>query len=810
MRVFLKLMALGVLLGIAAVVIGAVVLMSMALSGLPDHQKLASYQPAVSSAVYSADGRQIGLFARENRIYVPIEQIPDHVIAAFMAAEDKDFYSHKGVDPMGVARAIVNNVTSIGEGRRMQGASTITQQVAENVLLADAARGSFLDKILTKIREALVSVRIEEVLTKDQIMEVYLNQIFLGFRSYGVQSAAQTYFGRDIRDLSVAQAAYLGALPKAPNNYNPLRYMDRAVGRRNWVIDRMVVNGFITPAQGAAAKAEPLAVTPKPRGSWTDPEAGEFVEEVRRDLIRRFGKDAPYSRGFIVRATVDLDTQRAARQALQAGLTRIDPRRERGFRGAVGWLNYGEGWQQRLAAVKYWRPDPRAQLAIVLDNAQTFGLIEGRKVPIPQADKDWAARSSKQLEDGAVVWLGKRDDGTLQLRRHAGLQGALVSIDVRTGAVVAMAGGYDIEDSGFNRATQAMRQPGSSFKPIIYAAGLEQGMTPESKISDARIRGGGWSPENADRRFFGAMTLRQALVLSRNTVTVRIARRIGMRRVADYARRFGVYDDLPNDLTMALGAGETTVMRLTSGFAVFPNGGRHIPPVFYDRLQDPRGRTVWRADRRSCAACDVEYDANRGPPLIEPWGVQVISPRTAWEMTQILREAVTRGTGKDAQFGRPVGGKTGTTSDYKDAWFVGFSPSLATGVYVGYDLPRTIYGGAAGGKVAAPIFRNFMAQAHADRPREDFTPSAEVMREIEAEERMNILAELQNDPAGAAAALAALRRGDSPMQRAARAAEEEVIDDGPRYRNKKSTTKKKKSNGKSGGQRAQRGAGAPG
>jgi penicillin-binding protein 1A len=782
MRVFLKLTALLVLLGVAGVVFGAVVLVSMALSGLPDHQKLASYQPAVSSTIYSADGRQIGLFARENRIHVPIEQIPDHVIAAFMAAEDKDFYSHAGVDPMGVARAIVNNIASIGEGRRMQGASTITQQVAENVLLADAARGNTLDKIITKIREGLVSVRIEEVLTKDQIMEVYLNQIFLGFRSYGVQAAAQTYFGRDVRDLTVAQAAYLGALPKAPNNYNPLRHMDRAVGRRNWVIDRMVINGFITPAQGAAAKAEPLAVTPKPRGSWTNPEAGEFVEEVRRDLIRRFGKDAPYSRGFIVRATVDLDTQRAAREALQKGLTRVDPRRERGFRGAVGWMSPAEGWQQKLRTNMFWRPDPRAQLAIVLDGVQNFGLVGGKKVVIPQADKDWAGRSAKPLEDGAIVWLGRRDDGTLQLRRHAGLQGALVSIDVRTGAVVAMAGGYDVEDSGFNRATQAMRQPGSSFKPIIYAAGLEQGMTPETKISDARIRGGGWSPENADRRFFGAMTLRQALVLSRNTVTVRIARRIGMRRVADYARRFGVYDDLPNDLTMALGAGETTVLRLTSGFAVFPNGGRHIPPVFYDRLQDPRGRTVWRSDRRSCAGCDVEYDATRAPPQIEPWGVQVISPRTAWEMTQILREAVVRGTGKGAQFGRPVGGKTGTTSDYKDAWFVGFTPSLATGVYVGYDLPRTIFGGAAGGTVAAPIFRDFMSKAHADRPQEDFTPSAEVMREIEAEERMNILAELQNDPAAAAAALAALRRGDGPLQRAARADQDEVIGDEPRPR----------------------------
>ena len=787
MRVFLKLLALGVLVGVAGCVVGAVALVGLALSGLPDHQKLANYQPAVSSTIYSSDGRQIGLFARQNRSYIPIEQVPDHVIAAFMAAEDKDFYSHKGVDPMGVARAVVFNITNLGQ-KRAQGASTITQQVAENVLLLDAKKTSLLDKILAKVREGLISLRIEEVMTKDQIMEVYVNQIFLGFRSYGVQAAAQTYFGKDVRDLTIAQAAYLGALPKGPNNYNPLRYMQAALGRRNWVIGRMAENGFITAQQAQAARAEPLLVTPKPRGSWTDPEAGEFVEEVRRDLIRRFGREAPYSRGFIIRSTVDLDRQKMARDTLSSSLIRLDPRRSRGFRGAVGWMNYNEGWQGRLAKARFWKPDPRAQFAIVLDNAQTFGLVDGKKIPIPQADKDWALRSKKPLADGALIWLGRRDDGTLQLLRQQGLQGALVSLDVRTGAVIAMAGGLEVEDSGFNRATQALRQPGSAFKPIIYAAALEQGLTPETKISDQRIRGGGWSPENADRRFYGAMTLSQALVLSRNTVTVRIARRVGMRRVADYARRFGVYDDLPNDLTMALGAGETTVLKLTAGFAVFPNGGRYVPPVFYDRLQDPRGRTVWRSDRRSCAGCDVAYDASLAPPSIDPWGVQVVSPRTAWEMTGILRDVIDRGTGRGNGIGRPAAGKTGTTSDYKDTWFVGFSPSIATGVYVGYDLPKTIFNGASGGGTAGPIWREYMMKAHAGRPIEDFTPSAEVMREIEAEERMNILAELQNNPAGAAAALAALRSGNTPMQRAAARAGttsgEDIIDDGPRYRNK--------------------------
>ena len=745
MRGSIKIIALFVLVMMASGVLGAVSLVNVALQGLPDYQRLANYQPALSSTIYASDGRQIGLFARQNRSYVPIEQVPDHVIAAFMAAEDKDFYTHSGVDMMGVARAIVFNVSNIGE-RRMQGASTITQQVAENVLLLDAERDSTFDKILAKIREGLVSIRIEEALTKDQIMEIYVNQIFLGFRSYGVQAAAQTYFGKDVRDLTIAEAAYLGALPKGPNNYNPVRHKDRALDRRNWVIGRMAENGFITAQQAAAAIAEPLNVTPNPRGSWTDPEAGEFVEEVRRDIIRRFGRDAPYTRGFIIRSTVDLDKQKAAREALVANLNRLDPRRTRGFAGPIGMMSVKGDWARRLARARYTRPDPQAQLALVLDGAQYFGLGNGTKIAIPQADQDWATRSEQPLLDGHLVWLGRRDDGTLQLQRHQGLQGALVSVDVHTGSVIAMVGGLDIEDSGFNRATQAKRQPGSAFKPIIYAAALEQGLTPETKISDEKIQGGGWSPENYDRRFYGTMTLRQGLVMSRNTVTVRIARKIGMRRVADFARRFGVYDNLPNDLTMALGAGETTVLRLTSAFAVFPNGGRYIPPVFYDRLQDPRGRTVWRSDRRSCPACEGVLNETAGPPQMDPWGVQVVSPRTAWEMTSILRDVVLRGTGRGVDFGRPIAGKTGTTSDYKDAWFVGFTPSIATGVYVGYDLPRTIYEGASGGPVAGPIFKQYMMAAHEGRPIEEFTVSPEVKREIEAEERMNILAELQTGP----------------------------------------------------------------
>ncbi len=743
MRGFVKYSLIAFLSLIAIGVMSAVYFLYLALSTLPDHQNLASFQPSISSRVYSSEGKQIGLFARQNRSFVPIDAIPNHVIGAFMAAEDKDFYTHSGVDPMGIARAIIYNITSVGEGRRMQGASTITQQVAENVMTGSQAKRRGLDKYISKLQEALISIRIESLLSKDKIIEIYLNQIFLGFRSYGVESASQTYFGKSVKDVTLSEAAYLGALPKAPNNYNPITNRQKALERRNWVLGRMVANGFITNSQGKSAMQDPLDYKPNPRGSWTQSDAGEFVEEVRRDLIRRFGPDAPYSRGFIIRTTVDLNAQKLAREALQRGLDRVNPNRVRGFKGAVGLLTIDSNWPQKLANAKYWKPDARAKLAIVMDGAQSYGLQEGTKVPIPQADKDWALRSSKPLSDGQIVWLGRRDDRSYQLQRAQAVQGAIVSLNAKTGAVIAMAGGYDAEDSGFNRATQAKRQPGSSFKPIIYAAGLEQGMTPNTKISDSRIQGGGWGPENSDRRYYGIITLKQALVLSRNTVTVRIARKIGMRRVADYARRFGVYKDLPNDLTMALGAGETTVLRMTSGFSVFPNGGRYVPPVYYDRLQDSSGNTVWRSDRRTCVGCNVDYDPNGPAPSIEPWGTQVISARTSWEMIDILKTAVTSGTGRAAQFSHEVGGKTGTTNDSKDVWFVGFTPSYSTGVYVGYDIPRTIYSGAAGGTVSAPIFKDYMMNFLADKPNEKFVASPEVLKEISAEERLNLLSNLQ-------------------------------------------------------------------
>lgn len=744
MRFITRMIALVLLAGIALGVFGVVVLLGLALKTIPDTQELANFSPAISSRVYSADGKQIGLFARQNRTFMSIDKMPNHVIAAFMAAEDKDFYTHPGVDLMGVSRAMIYNLSTLGRGKRMQGASTITQQVSENVLLSDNPNRQGLERYIEKVQEILISLRIESMLSKDQIMEIYLNQIFLGYRSYGVESAAQTYFGKSVKDISIAQAAYLASLPKSPTNYDPVRHPEAALGRRNWVVSRMVANGFISRAQGRAATLEAFDLKPQPKGSWTNPEAGEFVEEVRRDLIRRFGPDAPYTRGFIISTTVDLDAQRGARAALQRGLLRVNPNRARSFSGALGFLTLDENWKDKLARLRYNKPDPAARLGVVMQNAQSFGLIDGRVLPIPQADKDWAARSGKSLSDGQIVWLGRRDDASFQLRRAQNVQGALVSLNAHTGSVIAMAGGFDIEDSGFNRATQARRQPGSSFKPIIYATALEQGMTPDTKVNDAKITGGGWGPENSDRRYFGMITLHQALVLSRNTVTVRIARRIGMRRIADYARRFGVYDDLPNDLTMALGAGETTVLRLTAAYGAFPNGGRFIAPVFYDRLQDTRGTTVWRSDRRSCAGCDAPFDPKIGPPHLEPWGAQVISPRTAWEMIGILQDVVTSGTGRSAYFGRPIGGKTGTTNDYKDAWFVGFTPSYVTGVFVGYDLPRTIYNGAAGGVVSAPIFKDFMSNFLANKPVEQFEPSRDAMKEISAEERLSMIADLQS------------------------------------------------------------------
>lgn len=745
--------------GVASLAVGGV--LTYALIGMPNYRAIDTYSPAVASRVFGSDGELIGEFAREDRIYVALSAIPDHVIAAFLAAEDSDFYRHSGVDWQGVARALLANVTNVAEGRRLEGASTITQQVAENILLGVAnPNASTFERLTGKLRETILAVRIDQRLSKDRILELYLNQIFLGQRAYGVAAAAQNYFNAPLDQLTLAQAAYFGALPKAPNNYHPTRRKERAIERRNWVLDRMAVNGFITQAQADEAKGDDLVIVPR-ASVQTYAAAGDFVEEVRRAVNARFGEDAVYQRGFSIRTTLDTRLQTAARTALRAALERYD--RPRGWRGALGNIGAGDGWAERITAQRISPDDPSWRVAAVLsagDGPARIGFADGAVSALGSADSAWASRGEKPLTAGDLVFVRWGEEGGWRLQQIPEVNGGMAVMEVETGRVLALIGGYSWRESSFNRATQARRQPGSAIKPIVYAAALERGLTPDSVFSDQRVRVGSWSPDNYDSRFYGNMTLRQGLILSRNTVTVRIAQRIGIRRIVDYARRLGVYDQVEPSLALTLGANETTVLRLTAAYAAMANGGRYNPPSLVDRVQGQQGETVYRPDVRWCLECEQDFQRGPPPPLRRS-GRQVLDPTTAWDMVQIMEAVVTSGTGRViSSVGKPIAGKTGTTNDFRDAWFVGFSPHIAAGVYVGYDTPRSLGVGNSGGVLAAPIMRDFFQVALEDRPAEPFSPGPEMRRLVERRAEMARRDALIE---GRARAIEAAERGDAAL-----------------------------------------------
>jgi penicillin-binding protein 1A len=741
LRVFLFLYAIVVVAGLAAGGAGVHLLVNVT-RDLPDHSALATYEPPVVSRLHAGDGRLLAEFASERRIHVPIEAIPKRVSQAFIAAEDQRFYSHFGIDPQGIARAAIANIDRIAQGRRPEGASTITQQVARNFLLNDDL------SIVRKLREAVLAVRIDRAMPKDKILELYLNEIFLGGRSYGVAAAALNYFNKSLDALSVAEAAYLAALPKAPSRYPPQRRYDAAVARRNYVIARMAEDGFITPAEAEAARAEPL-VTRRRDATEIVANADYFAEEVRRQVVQRYGEDALYKGGLSIRTTLDPVIQDAATKALRTGLIAYD--RRHGYRGPVATLADTQGWEQGLAKVP---PPPGAagwSLAVVLDltaQAAEIGLADGVRGRIPLAELRWArrpvgerlgpaiARPADALARGAVVLVeplvqderGQRlAAGTFGLRQIPEVQGGLVAMDPHTGRVLAMVGGFSAEISSFNRATQAWRQPGSSFKPFVYMAALENGFTPSSLVLDAPFAfdpGYGqpvWRPENYTQRFYGPTPLRVGMEQSRNLMTVRLANAIGMDKVVDYATaKFGVMDRLQPFLPMSLGAGETTVLRMTTAYSTMVNGGKKISPTLIDRIQDRKGRTIFRHDARACAGCrDVAWNEDLAVPAVPDTREQVADPRTTYQMVLMLEGVVRRGTAAGTigrVLARPLAGKTGTTNDYKDAWFVGFSPDLAVGLYVGFDQPKSLGRDETGGGTASPIFRDVMAEALKDAP----------------------------------------------------------------------------------------------
>ncbi|HMA16258.1 MAG: penicillin-binding protein 1A [Bacteroidota bacterium] len=701
--------------------------------GLPEYSQLADYEPPTVTRVHAGDGRLIAEYATEKRVFVPIEAIPRRVVNAFLSAEDQNFYDHPGVDFISVLRAVVTNLANVASDRRPVGASTITQQVAKNFLLTNEV------SIERKVKEAILAFRIEQAFTKETILELYLNEIYLGVGSYGVAAAALNYFNKSLDELSIAEAAYLAALPKAPNNYHPVYKHEAAVWRRDWVIGRMLEDGRIDAAEAEAARAEPLVVYRRDGADAV--EAQYFAEEIRRELARLYGDDGVYAGGLSVRTTLDPRLQGIAERALREGLIAYD--RRHGWRGALQQVPVDAGAEVSALLQQIERPagiDARWQLAAVLATdagKADIRLADGSAGHIPMAELKWARkwiegqrigyepkRPDEVLKPGDVVLVeavgeaGEGEAGAYGLRQIPKVNGGLVALDPHTGRVLAMAGGFAYARSEFNRVTQARRQPGSAFKPFVYLAGLDSGFTPATMILDAPFvldQGPGlgkWKPSNYSKEFYGPTPLRVGIEKSRNLMTVRLAQTIGMQKVADYARRFGVMANLEPVLSMSLGAGETTLMQMTTAYAMLVNGGKRITPSLIDRVQDRHGRTVYRHDTRACEVCLASEWQDQAPPELPDEREQVVDPTTAFQMVGMLQGVVQRGTGQRiSELGLTLAGKTGTTNDNFDAWFVGFSSDLAVGVYVGFDEPQTLGPQDTGSNVAAPIFKDFMGAA---------------------------------------------------------------------------------------------------
>lgn len=706
---------------------------------LPDYTVLSDYEPPVMTRVHASDGELIAEYARERRLFLPIQSVPDALKAAFLSAEDKNFYSHGGLDFTGIARAVVVNIENLGSDRRPVGASTITQQVAKNFLLtSDVA-------IERKIREAILALRIERTFEKDEILELYLNEIYLGLGAYGIAAASLVYFDKSVHELTLAEAAYLAALPKAPNNYHPFRQTERAMERRDWVLDRMYENGYITFEQAEEAKQEGLNVLPRATGTFLEA-SDYFAEEVRRQVAQRYGNDGLYSGGLSVRTTLDPHLQTLARRAMRDGLERFD--RASGWRGADETIDISGDWGEalneieRLTDVEEWRiaavltvGEAGAEIGLLPDQQASGALGDARPtVLLTSEGMEWAGSNPAEIvAPGDVIYVRPdvNEDGSMRysLRQVPDVSGGMVAMDPYTGRVLAMVGGFSFDESQFNRATQAQRQPGSSFKPFVYAAALDNGYTPSSVVMDAPIeinQGGGlgiWRPQNYSDRFYGPQTLRVGIEQSRNVMTVRLARDMGMPLVSEYSRRFGVYDDLSPVLAMSLGSGETTVMRMTGAYAVIANGGRAIEPTLIDRVQDRYGETIFRHDARICEGCSAETWTGQDEPNLIDERDQVLDPMTAYQVTSMMEGVVRRGTARGISgelSDWAIAGKTGTTNDNRDAWFVGYSHDIVVGVYVGYDTPRNMGRSATGGGLAAPIFADFMSAALEGQPRTEF------------------------------------------------------------------------------------------
>ena len=700
---------------------------------LPDESSLQNYKPNVMTRIHSSNGDLVKEFSREYRIFIPIEAVPENLKNAFISAEDKNFYDHYGVDPVGILRAFAKNVSNIFSNKRPEGASTITQQVAKNFLLSDEL------SISRKIKEGLLALKIEQNLTKDRILELYLNQIYLGSGTYGVAAASNRYFKKSLGELTVPEMAFLAALPKAPSRYNPEKNYDIALERRNWVLERMFANKYIDKFDLRSFKKVQINTYLKRNSRIFSNDY--YLEEIRKKIIEIYGEDYLYNGGLSVRSSLNTEIQYIADNSLKRGLQEYDKRH--GYRGSLAndkdddwhlkYLNQYKPHNYLIArVVKFDETNNEAQLEVIINNEKVYGTL---------GDFRWARKSLSNgyigpkinnandiLDLHDIVYVSQDNHKKYKLQQIPEINGGIIVMDPHTGRVLALSGGFDFNLSNFNRAIQAKRQPGSSFKPFVYMSALENGLQPNSLILDAPFvvdQGsdlGKWKPENYGKKFYGPSTLRKGIENSRNLMTIRIAQYLGMDKVAEIANRTGVMSDMPNVLSMALGAGETSLINLTTAYASFVNGGRKIKPSLIDRIQDRRGKNIYLENFSRCNNCTDPYLEDSPEPKIIDVSEKIFDEAKSYQMVSILKGAVDRGTGKKTKIdGIEIAGKTGTTNNNTDAWFIGFTSDLIIGVYAGFDKPKSLGKRETGSSVAVPIFRDFVKNYYQEKPILPFT-----------------------------------------------------------------------------------------
>ena len=685
-------------------------------AGLPDYKKLSNYQPPISSRVYSEDSKLIAEYALEKRLFIPFESIPERVVNAFLSAEDKNFFSHPGVDAKGIIRAVIKNIKNISQNKRLEGASTITQQVAKNFLLTNEV------SMKRKIKEAILAFRIERAYTKERILELYLNQIYLGQGTYGIAAASLEFFDKSIKELSYPEAALLAALPKAPSKYNPYKYPELAKFRRDLVLENLEENKFISKKELTQFKNSKLKL--KKRKIEIVNEANSYTEEVRRTVKNIYGFEKLYSQGLSISTPLKIKYQIQALKSLRKGIEDYDHRK--GWRGPITNKIKNKNWK---TIVLQYKLDPTlnwkfAEIISLGENNIDFKIINEKQSTLGsllKKDLKWTISKKKSIKDtheiGDIIFVKKVNNKWL-LKQYPKVNGGIIVLDPFTGNVQALVGGFNFRTSEFNRVTQAKRQPGSAFKPIVYAAALEKGFAPNSIVLDAPFvesQGVGlknWKPENYGKKFYGPTTFRKGIEYSRNLMTVRIAKVLGLEEILSLSKKLDIYEEIPELLSVSLGAAETTLINLTSAYAPFVNGGKKIEPRLISRIQDRRGKTIFKEKKRKCIGCDEFVNNEVEFPTIQNKNERVISKETAYQMTSILQGAVQRGTAKKLKSLKvPLAGKTGTTNDNYDAWFIGFSSNLVIGVYIGFDNPKTLGKFETGSKAALPIFKDFVENA---------------------------------------------------------------------------------------------------